>query len=115
MSNWRSAPPMDYEEMYGYDLGRTERRDLAVYIGGKVTEQHDYASRMAAGRACPSCATPFPTFVGITYLKAWEAECPNLFASPIGDAARRLIVNGCCPFCQMEVSTTAFDLLVSGL
>ncbi|MBA3841006.1 MAG: hypothetical protein H0X39_00020 [Actinobacteria bacterium] len=115
MSDWREHPPMSYEEMYGYQRGRVESRDLGVYIGGTVTEQHDYASRMAAGLACPSCATPFPSWCSIANLKVWEAECPNLFSSPIADGARRLISQGCCPFCQIEVSTPAFNLLVSGL
>lgn len=114
MPDWRSAPEMGYEEMYGYHRGRAEARDVGIYIKGSVREQHEYAGRMASGMACPSCATPFPALCSPTFLNAWRSECPNLFAA-MGDAAERLIAAGHCPFCQYEVSSPAFDLLVSGL
>jgi hypothetical protein len=115
MPDWREHPPMAYDEIYGYHRGRVEARDLAIHISGPVVEQHEYAGRMASGLACPSCATPFPALCDGLFLRTWEAECPNLFASPIGPAARRLIAAGHCPFCQYEVSGPAFDLLVQGL
>ncbi len=114
MPDWREHPPMAYEETYGFQKGRKESRDLSIYIEGTVAEQAEYASRMAAGLACPSCATPFPAPCEKQHLATWMAEC-NFQPDWMADTARKRISNGFCPFCEIEVSKAAFDLLVSGL
>lgn len=114
--DWRASPPMQYEQVYGYSKTLREERDLAIYISGTLSEQADYAARMAAGYACPSCATPFPAPCDLASLAVWRAEAPNLFAVEFMDrAASSRIANGFCPFCEIEVSAAAFDMLVSGL
>lgn len=116
MPDWREHPPMSYEETYGFSRTREVERDLAIYIDGTAKQQQDYADRMAAGYACPSCATPFPALCDASHLKTWEAECPNLFSVDwLAASARKRISNGFCPFCQIEVSPAAFEMLVSGL
>lgn len=116
MSDWRDHPPMEYEETYGFHRGRVEARDLRIYIGGPAREQYDYGTRMAAGLACPSCAEPFPAPCELASIRIWRAECPNLFAHEVlARSAERRIAMGCCPFCEIEVSPAAFNLLVSGM
>lgn len=112
MPDWREHPPMEYEETYRFQRTREEERDLSIYISGSVQEQADYAARMAAGLACPSCATPFPAPCDLSHLKTWLEECkfqPDWMEA----AAKARISVGCCPFCQIEVSAAAYDLLVS--
>jgi hypothetical protein len=114
MPDWRDAPRMEYEETYGFQRTREETRDLQIYIHGTLKEQSDYAARMAAGLACPSCATPFPAPCDISHLRTWMDEC-NFQPDWMEAAARSRISKGCCPFCAVEVSPAAYELLVRSL
>lgn len=91
------------------------RGDVRLESGIRwAMQERDYA-RVAAGLACPQCATPFPAPVGIMHTKTWRELDSTQWRWTAGlEHGLGLVAQGCCPICGFEVSPEMFALQDEG-